>query len=533
MSLALIIVFALIIIHIAALIVIKFTGIKEKLKLSFWGPIIMLKTDKGRDFIDWLARPKRFWKWYGNISLAALYIVMFIMVILLLQSAIYATTVPKEYAPSASEVLALPGINPLIPLWYGLLALIVGVILHEFSHGILTRVGGIKVKSMGVLFFGVPIGAFVEPDDEGLREAKPIIRSRVFAAGPGTNFLLAAITLMIFSWGFMGSLAPAQDGMLVDSVTKGFPAEMAGVEPGMIITHMNVTGIRSNNGSTTEVHISRDIKTIYDFQWFMDQTRANDTITLDVYSHGRIIHLSRMKLFYMDIDMGSVNESYNNGKLTEIFRSHSLYIDNNTELKGNMTSGWYLITPNGTYWIEPSNTGTAVYSNITLADKYEYIEKEEYRGMGFFGVGTLETQGFIDSLSHPVSSANNSAQAFFNVLQVSMFLPLNTEIMPFHGPFTETYRITGPLSVLPSSTFWVLANSFYYTFWLSLLIGSFNALPAVPLDGGVPFRDGINFFLKRVIKEGEKRERIADMITLGSAVFILLLIVWILIGPWL
>ena len=33
-------------------------------------------------------------------------------------------------------MIGLPGLNPVIPLWYGILALVIAMVVHEFSHGI-------------------------------------------------------------------------------------------------------------------------------------------------------------------------------------------------------------------------------------------------------------------------------------------------------------------------------------------------------------------------------------------------------------
>ena len=339
------------------------------------------------------------------------------------------------------------------------------MVFHEFSHGILSRVGGLKVKALGILIFGVPVGAFVEPDEDELQMAPRRIRDRVYAAGPGMNIFLGITLLLVFSWGFMGSLQPVHDGMLITSVTKDFPAEKAGLRPGMIITHMECTGIRNESNTTRVVSFSSDIRDLNDFYRFMDSTHANDTVNITVYSNGKLI----------------------------------------------------------------------VFSNITLTDKYRYYPIEEFRGKGFLGVSTVDVRGFRDALAHPVASANgNWMIAFGNILQITLFLPLQTTIMPFHSPITEIYTIEGPLSILPPSVFWMLANLLYYTFWLNFLVGTFNALPAVPLDGGIPFRDTVDYLAEKVgrVKDPLKRERIADTMALWMALIVLFLIIWVLFAPY-
>src|SRR5207302_2655151 len=77
---------------------------------------------------------------------------------------------------------------------------------------------------------------------------------------------------------------------------------------------------------------------------------------------------------------------------------------------------------------------------------------------------------------------------------------------PCHGrappdhPAIRFYRIGGPFAALPAPLFWVLVNTAYWLFWLNVMLGATNALPAVPLDGGYIFKDGIEALLSRLRK---------------------------------
>src|SRR5271169_2167415 len=98
--------------------------------------------------------------------------------------------------------LLLPGINPYVPIVYGWIAIVVAVVIHEASHGIVARSLGMRVKSAGLVFLLiVPIGAFVEVDEKELREVKARNSLRVLAAGSGINFIvgLACLALLILS----------------------------------------------------------------------------------------------------------------------------------------------------------------------------------------------------------------------------------------------------------------------------------------------------------------------------------------------
>jgi len=83
--------------------------------------------------------------------------VMIGIMALLIWEATLVANIPAESAPTLDMVIGIPGINPLIPLWYGILALAVGIAVHELGHGIMSRVAGMKIKAMGLLLFIFPI----------------------------------------------------------------------------------------------------------------------------------------------------------------------------------------------------------------------------------------------------------------------------------------------------------------------------------------------------------------------------------------
>ena len=121
--------------------------------------------------------------------------------------------------------------NDFIPftfaVWFGLIATMV---VHEFGHAILCRVEGIRVKSMGVLLAVIPIGAFVEPDEEDQEKTKGLPKMRMFGAGITNNILLglACFALVVFLLGFA---VPVLDPLHQWSVYADSPAHAAGVTP--------------------------------------------------------------------------------------------------------------------------------------------------------------------------------------------------------------------------------------------------------------------------------------------------------------
>ena len=177
-----------------------------------------------------------------------------------------ARDVTRELGPAT--YLLLPGINPLLPIFYGWLAIVLAIVIHEGAHGIIARNRGLKVKSSGLLFFLIiPIGAFVDVDEEQIAKAKPRDSSRIMAAGVGGN-IVAAIACLIAVLIIVNGLTPIVNGVYISNVTEGMPAETAGIQPGDIFISidnvlidnydiLNSTLSEKNPGDIIQVTVAR------------------------------------------------------------------------------------------------------------------------------------------------------------------------------------------------------------------------------------------------------------------------------------
>ena len=226
-------------------------GVLKKHNISFYGPALMWRTEKGILFLKNRAKHERFWRIYGNTSIIFCYITMVLMTALMIMTAwlVFGFTPAQRSALPGPEVaLVLPGINPILPLeylGYILLGLIIAIVVHEFSHGILALVDKLKVKSLGILYLIVPIGAFCEPDDEEVKKARILTRMRIYAAGPAANFVVVLICIFLFSAVFMSAVQPVTEGAIVFTVDPNSPASQIGILTGVIIIKLNDTVILS------------------------------------------------------------------------------------------------------------------------------------------------------------------------------------------------------------------------------------------------------------------------------------------------
>jgi len=120
--------------------------------------------------------------------------------------------------------LIIPGIN--LPFVEGILALAILLFVHECSHALLARVAKIKLNSAGVLIFGfIPLGAFVDPDEEELSRSKKEEQGRVIVAGSTSNFMLAFFALIFFFGITMLPLNVYDTGITLINVKEGIELE--------------------------------------------------------------------------------------------------------------------------------------------------------------------------------------------------------------------------------------------------------------------------------------------------------------------
>ena len=258
--------------YFSILLILKRKGVLEKYNISLHGPILMIRTKRGLKLIEKIAEKKRFWKAFGSFGIVFCFIVMVLLVItLIMQLSLLFTITPeqKELLPTPDMALILPGLNPLLPveyLFFIIIAMIVAIIVHEFSHAFLTIIGKVKVKSLGLLMIIIPLGAFCEPDEEGLKKIKRSKRMRVYAAGPMSNFVVAFIVLSLFSFVFMSAVQPVE-GIEVSTVGSDTPAEEFGFTKGMVITSINNT----------------TINTYDDFYYSLNNTESNQTVEISYF----------------------------------------------------------------------------------------------------------------------------------------------------------------------------------------------------------------------------------------------------------
>ncbi|NSL75380.1 MAG: site-2 protease family protein [Thaumarchaeota archaeon] len=217
---------------------------------DFRFPLIILKTQKGQSLMEKLSK-FRFILILSWISLILMPIFSILAVsILLLTASLYLSfpevrEIARETGPQGA--LLIPGINPYLPIIYGWIAIFIGLVIHELSHGVIAKAVDIPVRSSGILFFlFLPIGAFVEVDDTKLDSVSFKKSGRIIAAGAGSNIVVGLMALILLV-GVVNTMEPVADGLPVSKIVVDSPASMAGLLPGDIITHLNGIPVDDSN----------------------------------------------------------------------------------------------------------------------------------------------------------------------------------------------------------------------------------------------------------------------------------------------
>jgi membrane-associated protease RseP (regulator of RpoE activity) len=398
---------------------------------------------------------------------------------------------------------------------------LVTMVVHEFAHGILSRVEGVRVKSMGIVTFLIaPVAAFVEPDEEELfgTKDKPAIvgksaRIRILSAGVISNFLVAAIAMVLFFGPVIGSISPV-DRVIVVDVQNGSPGQTAGFETGMVLLDADGKDVGSLEGLFNSLKPgSADFRVLQDGQ-------EQDLRLLGVGMRGIMV---------ASVFGGSPAENASLPAKSIITGIDGVQIEGLDGFRNYMNT---------------TRPGQTIAIATAEGTSYQVKLTSKADGIGFIGIGISGNAVYFGGVTFQDAPSRQFLQVLKSIptsgLQGFTYLlglpfagiPGFTEkgFPGFSGWLTAIYEPTGWAEPLGLKFFWI-ANLLLWVGWINLYAGLFNCLPAVPLDGGHIFRDLVQMAFERVVSVRDA-ERLTTTVVALLAWLVLTSLVITLVAPF-
>ena len=467
---------------------------------------MFFRTTRGLDLLDRLARPKRFWRVVASAGIPLVILSMTYFLILVLIMTYYMIQEPPQ--PSSynapRNILLIPGLNEYIPFVWGWIALFVTMVVHEFAHGILSRVEGVSVRSMGIVaILFAPIAAFVEPDEEelfGSKDKPPLVskgaRIRILSAGVISNFIVAAVAMALFFGPVIGSISPVERVIVVD-VKDGSTAQEAGWQSGMVLLEAN----GNSDGDLDQFYGNLD----------------GSTASMQVYYDDReeILTLSGKP------ERGIMVASIFNGSPADAAglpaRSVITSIDGREVINLEGFRKQMNATRPGQIIAISTGQGETYRVNLTAKEAAAAGDLGGFIGIGIsgnavFSGGAVFQEAQAGQFLQLLKALPGSGMQGFNLMLSLPFsgIPGFTQkgFPGFSGWLTSVFKPSGWAEPLGNKFFWI-ANLLLWIGWINLYAGLFNCLPAVPLDGGHIFRDLVQSGFERIAKpkDAEKLTR--------------------------
>lgn len=267
--------------YIAVVLLIYF----NRKKFEFQGKVVAIyKTKIGLKFMQKIAdKFPRTVKFLGVVGIYVGFLGMFFMLYMVfwgLYQLIFQPSAPPLFSPVLPGI-SIPGSPVTLPLVEGLIALFVVVVIHEFTHGVLSKAHKIKVKSSGFVMFGPLPGAFVEPDEKKLKRAKAKVQLSIFAGGPFSNVVLAAVVFVLL----IGATALSVNMYSVDGVAiSGFINSTDAADGGRLST--------LKEGDVIHFVNNERVNTVYDLSMALENASPGDSVLFGTSDGDKLVTLS-------------------------------------------------------------------------------------------------------------------------------------------------------------------------------------------------------------------------------------------------
>ncbi|GGC69941.1 site-2 protease family protein [Haloferax sulfurifontis] len=525
------------------------------------GPLTTVHTRRGRELLDRIAAPKRFWRAWSNVGLGiALVIMVGTFVLLVFQAVVILQNPPAPTQVNQPQnFLVIPGVNDFLPLSVApeiLFGLLVGLVVHEGGHGVLSRVEGIDVESMGIVLLTIlPVGAFVEPSEESQRRADRGGKSRMFAAGVTNNFAVTLVAFALLFGPVIGSISVAP-GVAVSGAYAGSPADAAGISGGDRVTAIEGTPVNTTreldaallatDAGTVSVELDGERTVSVTRELVVAGSVEGNPANLTVESGSDPIRVTAVNGTAVSTradfesavgDSRFARLDTSAGERTIPVGAYITVVSENGPLYNATGTTQPLIV--SSFDGERITSSTELQQALDRTDPDQTVPVEVYRdggfetvqvtlgtndqdGNGFLGVRIFQgTSGLVltdfGTQDYPAGTylsllggdggdgglATAFAGSPLQLVYVSLLLPLASVVLGipnfpgFTGQVVNFYQVGGPLGFLGGGVF-IFANVLFWTAWINLQLGLFNCIPGYPLDGGRILRTSAEAVVSRL-----------------------------------
>jgi membrane-associated protease RseP (regulator of RpoE activity) len=353
------------------------------------------------------------------------------------------------------------------------------------------------------------------------------------------NFCVAFIAFLLFFGPVLGAIAPSSDAMVL-SVNESSPADLAGLQKGMIITQINNADVATaidlqtyletvNPGDPVRIHATKDgVESVYDLK-----TVSAPKDSVSGVPVGGVVEGSPAAT--AGIETGMTMIRINDTKMQSV----ASFVNFMEKTQANQAIEIELLPP-ANYTGKLTESGTVIF-NVQLSSNPSESKH------GFLGV-MYGNDGVAESPTIGISIWMPQAKLYLDALKripslltvpagwIILFgLPIygfaGEGFRGFSGTIMQFYHPVGWAEPLGVGIFWI-ANTLLWIGWLNFYVGLFNCLPAVPLDGGHVFKDYTYSFVYKFTRSEKTSERISNSITASFSMLILFSFIFMIFGPF-
>ena len=175
-----------------------------------------------------------------------------------------------------------------VPFFEWIVALLILAIIHEFAHGVVSKLFKVKIKSSGFAFLGIllPIlpAAFVEPDEKNIKKSTFFQKISIYGAGSTSNFIFGGIFLVL--------------SLLVASVVSNI-SYTSNFEFNEVLNKSELKNFGLENGSIIQVNEETDKSK---FLEIFSSLEENQSIILKINNSDKILDLEIEPYFEKDLN---------------------------------------------------------------------------------------------------------------------------------------------------------------------------------------------------------------------------------------